>query len=134
MNAMGHGIPNAVGVDQTALDERLQKVLPGYMSMGQNGMYEHALHAEMGHMKGPENTLPMATGQGPFGPIGMGGMFAMVKIREQLSGRSDPGWYDSEQAPRARQLSAASEDSSMPKDMKMDMPMPMPGGGSTTQK
>jgi FtsP/CotA-like multicopper oxidase with cupredoxin domain len=103
MNAMGHGIPNAVGVDQAGLEVRMQKLLPNYKSMGQNGMYEHELHSAMGHMKGPENTLPMATGQGPFGPIGMGGMFTIVKIRDQSNGHSDPGWYDSEQVPRARQ-------------------------------
>ena len=105
MNAMGHGIPNAVGVDQAGLEERMQKVLPDYMSMGQSGMYEHELHAAMGHMQGPENTLPMTAGPGPFGPIGMGGMFAVVKIRARLSGRSDPGWYGGEQVPRARKMS-----------------------------
>jgi len=43
----------------------------------------------------PENTLPMMTGKGPFGPIEMGGMFTVIKVREGL-GRNDytdPGWY-----------------------------------------
>ena len=42
-----------------------------------------------------DNTLPMMTGFGQFGPIEMGGMFTVVKIREGL-GRddySDPGAY-----------------------------------------
>ena len=30
-------------------------------------------------MAPPENTLPMMTGEGPFGPIDMGGMFTVVK-------------------------------------------------------
>jgi manganese oxidase len=43
----------------------------------------------------PENTLPMMMGEGPFGPMEMGGMFTVVKIREDLArgDYSDPGWY-----------------------------------------
>jgi hypothetical protein len=43
----------------------------------------------------PDNTAPMMTGQGPFGAVGMGGMFSMLKVRaEQKPGDySDPGWY-----------------------------------------
>jgi hypothetical protein len=43
----------------------------------------------------PENTLPMMTSQGPFGPIEMGGMFTVVKIRKELAvgDYHDPGWY-----------------------------------------
>ena len=125
MNAMGHGIANAVGVDQASVEDRIKAQLPGFMAMGQNGMYEHQLHAEMGHMKGPENTLPMAVGQGPFGSIGMGGMFTVVKIREHLTGHADPGWYDSDKVPRAYLVSESSAAPiKMPMDMKMDMPMP----------
>jgi FtsP/CotA-like multicopper oxidase with cupredoxin domain len=110
MNAMGHGIPNPVGVAQSGINERLKKLLPDYMPMGNDGMYEHSVHAEMGHMKGPENTLPMATGQGPFGPIGMGGMMTIVKIRAGLRPGSDPGWYDSGDVPRARRVATADAD------------------------
>ena len=44
----------------------------------------------------PENTLPMMTGEGPYGPIGMGGMITVVKVRaDQPPGDySDPGWYE----------------------------------------
>jgi manganese oxidase len=107
MNAMGHGIPNPVGVAQAGLNERLKKLVPQYTPMGENGMHEHSVHAAMGHMKGPENTLAMGTGQGPFGPIGMGGMMAIVKIRAGLSPGSDPGWYDSDSVPRARLVATA---------------------------
>ena len=43
----------------------------------------------------PDNTAAMMTGKGPFGSVGMGGMFSMVKLRkEQKPGDySDPGWY-----------------------------------------
>jgi len=38
----------------------------------------------------------MMTGRGQFGPIEMGGMFSVVKVREGLgrNDSSDPGWYD----------------------------------------
>ena len=43
----------------------------------------------------PPNTLPMMTGTGPFGPIEMGGMFTVMKVREDLAPGDyrDPGWY-----------------------------------------
>jgi FtsP/CotA-like multicopper oxidase with cupredoxin domain len=92
MNAMGHDLPNPIGVDQSGVDARLHALLPGYMAMGRHGMAEHQDHVEMGHMQGPPNTLPMMTGQGPFGPIGMGGMFTVLKVRDRLpADGSDPG-------------------------------------------
>ena len=61
------------------------------MAMGGSGM------AEMGSMQMPlpENTLPMMTGFGQFGPLEMGGMFTVLKVRQGL-GRNDyrdPGWF-----------------------------------------
>lgn len=43
----------------------------------------------------PQNTLPMMTGKGPSGPIGMGGMFTVFKVRDNLARNDyyDPGWY-----------------------------------------
>ena len=59
--------------------------------MGSQGM------AEMGEMEmaAPDNTLPMMTGFGQFGPMEMGGMFTVVKVREGLAAGDykDPGWY-----------------------------------------
>ena len=56
-------------------------------------MHEPALHGA--HMEGPRNTLPMMAGEGPFGSIAMGGMFTVLKVREDLAGYDeDPGWYD----------------------------------------
>ena len=42
-----------------------------------------------------DNTLPMMTGQGPFGPLGMGGMFSVVKVRDDVKpgDYKDPGFY-----------------------------------------
>ncbi|MFT3718479.1 multicopper oxidase family protein [Pseudorhodoferax sp.] len=91
MNAMGHDVPNLVGVEQRDLAERIARLVPDYMAMGSSGM------AEMGGMEMPlpDNTLPMMTGQGPFGPLEMGGMFSVVKVRDgQPPGDyRDPGWF-----------------------------------------
>ena len=91
MNAMGHDVPTMIGVDHRDLAERIQKLVPDYMVMGDRGM------ADMGEMEMPlpDNTLPMMTGQGPFGPLEMGGMFTVVKVREDQSPGDyrDPGWY-----------------------------------------
>ncbi|HEY7862106.1 MAG TPA: copper oxidase [Thermoanaerobaculia bacterium] len=91
MNAMSHEIPNVIGSDQGEVSRKIAELVPGYMPMGSTGMSEHARHAE--HMPGLPNTLPMMAGQGPFGPIEMGGMFTMIKIRKGITSYDDPGWY-----------------------------------------
>jgi len=48
--------------------------------------------AEM-HMPGPKNTIPMMMGKGPFGAVGMGGMFTVLKIREGIRSYEDPPPY-----------------------------------------
>lgn len=91
MNAMGHDVATMIGVDQRGVIEKINKLVPDYMMMGERGMADMA---EM-EMPIPENTLPMMTGQGPFGPIEMGGMFSVVKVREDVKpgDYGDPGWY-----------------------------------------
>ena len=95
MNAMGHEVPNTLGVDQRGIEAEIRKMLPGYMAMGEHGMAEHQDHTDMGHMPGPENTLPMMMGKGPFGNLEMGGMFGVIKVRDDLAPGDyrDPGWY-----------------------------------------
>ena len=91
MNAMGHDVANFIGVRQRDLSNAITRVAPTAMAMGTDGM------ADMGEMAMPlpANTLPMMTGTGPFGPIEMGGMFTVVKVREDLAPGDyrDPGWY-----------------------------------------
>jgi hypothetical protein len=94
-------------VQQRDLEAAVRRILPGYMAMGESGMAEHAAHADMGHMQGPENTLPMMMGQGPFGPLEMGGMFTVVKVRDDLAPGDfgDPGWYPNPAGTVARRVS-----------------------------
>ena len=91
MNAMGHNVPNLIGVSHSGLEQKIRKLAPDYMVMGESGM------ADMGAMEMPlpDNTLPMMTGNGPFGPLEMGGMFSTLKVRkDQKPGDySDPGAY-----------------------------------------
>jgi manganese oxidase len=91
MNAMGHQVPTMIGVDQRGIAEKISRLIPDYMAMGEHGMGEMT---DM-EMPLPDNTLPMMTGQGPFGSVAMGGMFTVMKVRrEQKPGDySDPGWY-----------------------------------------
>ncbi len=91
MNAMDHGIPNLTGVDQAAAAQIIGKSVPGYMAMGTTGMGDMQEMAKM--MGGPENTLPMMTGDGPYGPIEMGGMFTILKVRDGITDYKDPGFY-----------------------------------------
>ncbi|MEP6810852.1 MAG: copper oxidase, partial [Chthoniobacterales bacterium] len=37
---------------------------------------------------------PMMTGTGQFGPIEMGGMFTILKVRGGITTYDDPGWYE----------------------------------------
>jgi FtsP/CotA-like multicopper oxidase with cupredoxin domain len=93
MNQMGHDVPNVIGMDAGGLDAKIRQVLPGYMTMGQDGMGDHGRHLQ--HMRTPPNSIPMVGAEGPFDYITMGGMFTIVKVREDLkSYEEDPGWYE----------------------------------------
>jgi hypothetical protein len=90
MNAMGHNVPTLIGVDHRGIAEKIGRIVPDYMVMGDKG-------GSMGGMEMPvpENTLPMMTGDGPFGGVEMGGMFTVLKVRhdQKRGDYTDPGWY-----------------------------------------
>ncbi|MDP3668120.1 MAG: copper oxidase [Telluria sp.] len=90
MNAMGHAVPTMIGVDHRGVASKINRLVPDYMVMGDKG-------GSMGGMEMPlpENTLPMMTGEGPFGGIEMGGMFTTLKVRQGQARNDykDPGWY-----------------------------------------
>jgi manganese oxidase len=90
MNQMGHQFPNMIGVKPGDVNERANKILSGFMTMGETGM------ADMGSMgmKIPKNSVPMVGLQTPKDYITMGGMYTNLKVRENLeSYDKDPGWY-----------------------------------------
>ena len=103
MNAMAHNLPNLIGVNQKGVASKIQKFLPTYMPMGTDGM------GEMGEMqmKLPKNTLPMMSGDGQFGPIEMGGMFTLLKVRDNLTTYADPGDYKNPPGTTAQKVSGA---------------------------
>lgn len=89
MTQMGHGIPNMVGARTSRVDRRMSRVAPEFMSMGQTGM------GGMGEMQMPipPNSLPMRGGPGPFSYIDMGGMFTILKVREDPDSADPNGWF-----------------------------------------
>lgn len=104
MNQMGHNSPNMIGVDHATFDKRMEKILPGYMTMGATGMGEMG----MMHMALPENSIAMVGAYGPFNYITMGGMFTNLKVREEdVKPGVDPGWY---KHPEGTVASLASKD------------------------
>jgi hypothetical protein len=104
MMQMGHGLPPMVGVDNAKVDRRMSRVLPDFMTMGTTGM------GAMGEMRMPipANSLPMRGAPGPFGYIDMGGMFTVLKVREDPASADASGWY---QHPRGTVAERASEES-----------------------
>ncbi len=121
MNQMGHGIPNMIGVKTDGFDTKVRKLLPGYMTMGNDGM---GGMAEMG-MTAPENSIPMVGGEGPFGYIDMGGMFTVVKVRKGIANYDDPGWYEH---PKGTVAGPASEE-----ELRRDLADAAPRTTATTQ-
>ena len=133
MNAMGHSVKTYIGVDLKRMQKKIGKIAPGYMAMGERGM------ADMGAMEMPlpDNTLPMMTGYAQFGPVEMGGMFSVLKVREGLASGDykDPGWYKHPQGTVAhlvdeRDAAAAprAKDTLDPQSTKVDVHAVKPGG------
>jgi FtsP/CotA-like multicopper oxidase with cupredoxin domain len=103
MNQMGHDVVNLVGIDPSGLDQRIERLVPGYMTMGHNGMGDmHVMN-----MPVPSNSIPMVGAPGPFGYINMGGMFTILKVRDDAKGYDDPGWYHHPEGTVAREASEA---------------------------
>ena len=105
MGPMGHSVPTMIGVEQRDLLDKIQQVVPDYMVMGDKGM------ADMGAMPMPlpDNTLPMMAGQGPYGPLEMGGMASVLKVRanQKPGDYTDPGWYAQPPGTQAREWTGA---------------------------
>jgi manganese oxidase len=89
MNQMGHGFPVMIGADAAKIDRRVQALVPGYMTMGHDGM---GAMSSM-RMRMPANSIPMVGGKGPFSSIDMGGMFTVLKVRARPEEEDGSGWY-----------------------------------------
>ena len=105
MNQMGHGNAVTLGVNERGLTDKIQQLAPDYMAMGNKGSGEMGKMAEM--MDIPKNTIPMRGADGPFGYIDMGGMFTFFKVRDDLTGNGDPGWYEHPSGTTATNATAA---------------------------
>jgi hypothetical protein len=89
MTQMGHEFVPMVGVDTSKVAARMARIEPRYMPMGTTGM------GGMGEMDMPvpKNSTPMRGGPGPFGYIEMGGMFTLLKVRDDPETADPNGWY-----------------------------------------
>jgi len=128
MNAMGHDVVNLIGAPQRVLAKAVKSVAPGVMAMGTDGM---GVMGEM-QMQLPDNTLPMMTGFGQFGPIEMGGMFTVMKVREDLApgDYQDPGPYKNPPGSVAHEVNVAQAgEPARPPDGGESPGMDMPGMG-----
>lgn len=105
MNAMGHDMANLIGVDHRGIAGKIKKIIPDYMAMGERGMADMT---EM-EMPLPINTLPMMTGDGPYGSLEMGGMFSVLKVRKNQAPNDykNPGWFKQPPGTRAYEWKGA---------------------------
>lgn len=129
MTQMGHQFGNVIGINTEGLNQKIRKLIPGYMVMGRDGMGDMG---EMG-MAVPPNSLPMVGAPGQHDYITMGGMFTILKVRKELpADGSDPGWYKSppgtlaELAPEADLQRDGIE---LPKDLQKSAALRAPAKG-----
>lgn len=97
MNQMNHDLPNVIGIDKEQLDPKIRQFFPNFMGiMGTHGMEEmfEMYESKHPHMKMdfPKNISPIGS-PGPFGVIEMGGMFTILKVRNQITDESAKSWY-----------------------------------------
>jgi hypothetical protein len=107
MNQMGHELPNVIGVDTSEAQRKANELVPGTMIMGQQGMGDMMEH--MRSMPVPRNSIPMMGAHGPFGPIEMGGMMTIIKIRETLAEAENGDWYQHPRGTVAWKVDSMSE-------------------------
>lgn len=98
MNQMQHDLPNLTGINKQDLEERIKIFFPHFMGLmninGMGDMFDMYGTNETMDMKVryPRNISPIGS-PGPFGVIEMGGMFTILKVRDNLTSYADPGWY-----------------------------------------
>jgi FtsP/CotA-like multicopper oxidase with cupredoxin domain len=100
MNQMGHDAPNLIGANVQGVDDKVGRLVPGYMTMGETGM------GDMMTMQRPRNSISMLGGKGPFDQIDMGGMFTTVRVRKNLTEQTANAWYEHPKGTVADEASA----------------------------
>jgi hypothetical protein len=110
MNQMVHDLPNLIGIDRDGIEERIRQFFPNFMGLmnvdGMGEMFEMYGTAHKGHHAHgsfPPNIAPIGN-PGPFGVIELGGMFTLLKVREEAAEGSR--WY---QHPAGTTASLANE-------------------------
>jgi manganese oxidase len=129
-SAPHHDIRNFIGVSRNDLAKAVGKLASDAMVMGSSGM-------AMGNMEmpAPDNTLPMMTGNGQFGPIEMGGMFTAMKIRKAMArdDYSDPGPYKFPQGTVAYEVNSPSQEAARREQPATAKPRAMERGDKPMQ-
>ena len=85
MNAMGHDVKNFIGVHDSDLGHAISRAAPSAMAMGTG---RHGDDGRDGDAAARQHASD-DDGYRPFGPIEMGGMFTVMKVRDDLA----PGDY-----------------------------------------
>jgi hypothetical protein len=113
VNQLGSNGPILVGVDTAKLARAIKPLIPDFKptgaetsdqptSMGSKGGNGKTARAEASNAETsnheqevptPDNSIAMESGNGPYGDIDMGGMFTVLKGREDLISYANPGWY-----------------------------------------
>ncbi len=89
MNQMGHNFPNMVGMDVCDFNEKMNKLIPGYKTLGTKGMHDMTKSG----LPIPPNSIPMLGFAGQFGHTTLGGMANVLRVREKTDHYKDPGPY-----------------------------------------
>ncbi|WP_448325941.1 hypothetical protein [Sulfitobacter sp. M13] len=99
MTMTGFNLWTFIGVHEKPRTQKIRQFQPEYMPRDTNGMGDLAKM----EMPLPDNSIPMITGWGPYGPIEMGGMFSVVKVRDGIDADDyeDPGWYENQPGEQA---------------------------------
>ncbi len=83
MNSNGPDVKTFIGVPQKDLTKAIQKLVPDYMAIGLAG---HGGNGRDGDAAARQHAADDDR-LGQYGPVEMGGMFSVVKVREGPSAR-----------------------------------------------
>lgn len=108
---MGMAGNSTMDKSQMKMDHGNMDMSKGQMKMDHSkmDMSKGPMKMDMGSMSLPPNTVPMGSAPGPHGTIAMGGMFTVLKVRDQLSSYADPGPYAAPHGTVARRVSTGGE-------------------------